>query len=43
VLRRQGLLDGTWCLDPKEALSAGQIDEIDRVIRSYGSLVADEQ
>ena len=43
VLRRQGLLDGTWCLDPKEALSAGQIDEIDRVIRSYGPLVADER
>src|SRR6185503_10007624 len=24
VLRRQGLLEGTWCLDPKERLSPGQ-------------------
>lgn len=31
VLRRQGLLDGTWCLDPAEALSPGQGDEISRV------------
>jgi dihydrodipicolinate synthase/N-acetylneuraminate lyase len=35
VLRRQGLLDGTWCLDPNEALSPGQADEITRVMRSY--------
>jgi dihydrodipicolinate synthase/N-acetylneuraminate lyase len=38
VLRRQGLLEGTWCLDPDEVLSPGQLDEIDRVIRSYPEL-----
>jgi hypothetical protein len=35
VLRRQGLLEGTWCLDPHERLSSGQADEITRVERSY--------
>jgi hypothetical protein len=35
VLRRQGLLDGTWCLDPAEVLSPGQADEISRVERAY--------
>ena len=35
VLRRQGLLDGIWCLDPDEVLSPGQADEITRVERSY--------
>src|SRR4051812_5956 len=35
VLRRQGLLDGVWCLDPDEALSPGQADEITRVERAY--------
>ncbi|MFI5228559.1 MAG: dihydrodipicolinate synthase family protein [Gemmatimonadales bacterium] len=35
VLRRQGLLDGIWCLDPDESLSPGQADEITRVERSY--------
>src|SRR5262245_56502723 len=28
VLRRQGLLAGRWCLNPKEDLSAGQMEEI---------------
>jgi hypothetical protein len=28
VLRRQGLLEGTWCLDPGEGLSPGQAEEI---------------
>src|SRR5471032_2021323 len=32
VLRRQGLLDGIWCLDPDEGLSPGQMQEIDREI-----------
>ena len=41
VLRRQGLLDGIWCLDPDETLSAGQVEEIDRVVRSYPELVDD--
>ncbi len=35
ALRRQGLLDGVWCLDPDEVLSPGQADEITRVERSY--------
>jgi dihydrodipicolinate synthase/N-acetylneuraminate lyase len=38
VLRRQGLLRGTWCLDADEQLSAGQADEIDRVHRLYPEL-----
>ena len=38
VLRRQGLLRGTWCLDPHERLSPGQAEEIDRVCRSYPGL-----
>ena len=32
VLRRQGLLEGRWCLNPEEQLSPGQMEEIDRVI-----------
>ena len=42
VLRRQGLLEGIWCLDPNEMLSPGQIEEIDRVYRSYPHLNDDE-
>jgi dihydrodipicolinate synthase/N-acetylneuraminate lyase len=38
VLRRQGLLDGIWCLDPNETLSDGQADEITRVERSYADV-----
>jgi hypothetical protein len=38
VLRRQGLLDGTWCLDPGETLGPGQGEEIDRVYRLYPHL-----
>ena len=41
VLRRQGLLDGTWCLDPHEKLSPGQAAEIDRVCQSYPHLTDD--
>jgi dihydrodipicolinate synthase/N-acetylneuraminate lyase len=41
VLRRQGLLEGTWCLDPKETLSPGQAEEIDRVYREHGELADD--
>jgi dihydrodipicolinate synthase/N-acetylneuraminate lyase len=44
VLRRQGLLDGRWCLDAKEDLSNGQAEEIDRVTRAYPHLtVQDDQ
>lgn len=38
VLRRQGLLEGRWCLNPKEELSPGQMEEIDRVYASYPHL-----
>jgi hypothetical protein len=38
VLRRQKLLAGRWCLDPKEDLSPGQMEEIDRVYASYPQL-----
>jgi dihydrodipicolinate synthase/N-acetylneuraminate lyase len=38
VLRREGLLDGIWCLDPNETLSPGQADEITRVERSYAGV-----
>ena len=42
VLRRQGLLRGVWCLDPRERLSTGQSAEIDRVLRAYPDLNDDE-
>ena len=38
VLRRQGLMRGTWCLDPRLRLSPGQEDEVDRVLRSHPGL-----
>ena len=38
VLRRQGLLDGIWCLDPHETLGPGQAAEIDRVCAAYPHL-----
>ncbi|MEM7140664.1 MAG: dihydrodipicolinate synthase family protein [Actinomycetota bacterium] len=41
VLRRQGLLAGTWCLDPDEGLGPGQEREIDRVLASYPHLSDD--
>jgi dihydrodipicolinate synthase/N-acetylneuraminate lyase len=42
ILRRQGLLAGTWCLDPRESLSFGQAQEIDRVCRAYPFLADDD-
>lgn len=41
VLRRQGLLEGSWCLDPADDLSAGQADEIARVALAYPWLTDD--
>ena len=41
ILRRQGLLRGTWCLDPHETLSPGQREEIDRVLRQHPELTDD--
>ncbi len=41
VLRRQGLLAGRWCLDPREDLSPGQALAIDRVIEAWPDLTDD--
>lgn len=38
VLRRQGLLEGLWCLDEAESLGPGQREEIDRVLAAYPHL-----
>ncbi len=38
VLRRQGLLEGIWTLDPSEGLTQGQKREIDRVYDTYPDL-----
>jgi hypothetical protein len=42
VLRRQGLMQGTWCLNPHEVLSPGQSEEIDRIYREYPHLNDDD-
>jgi len=42
VLRRQGLIANTLCLNPREQLSPGQREEIDRVCRAYPHLNDDE-
>lgn len=42
VLRRQGLMQGRWCLDPNEDLSPGQDEEITRVYRTYPRLNDDD-
>lgn len=41
VLRRQGLLDGIWCLDPREGLSPGQADLLTAVAERYPQLTDD--
>jgi hypothetical protein len=41
ILRRQGLMQGIWCLDPAEGLSPGQMAEIDRVCREHADLADD--
>ncbi len=38
VLRRQGLMSSTVCLNPHVQLSPGQIEEIDRVCAAYPHL-----
>ncbi len=38
VLRRQGLMQGIWCLNKEETLSIGQSAEIDRVYKMYPHL-----
>ena len=42
IMRRQGIMEGTWCLDPAELLSPGQSDEITRIYSSYPALNDDE-
>ena len=42
VLRRQGLLEGVWCLSPKEKLSPGQAEEIDRIYKNYPQFTDDD-
>jgi hypothetical protein len=42
VLRRQGLLEGIWCLDRTEGLSPGQTWELDRVRADYPHLIDDD-
>ena len=42
ILRRQGLLAGRWCLNPEEDLGPGQLEEIDRVLKSYPHLADDD-
>lgn len=42
VLRRQGLLEGIWCLDSGETLSPGQNEEINRVYNAYPHLNDDD-
>nr|WP_246514578.1 dihydrodipicolinate synthase family protein [Neoroseomonas soli] len=41
VLRRQGLLEGTWCLDEHESLSPGQAELLTRVAERYPLLTDD--
>ncbi len=38
ILKRQGILKGTWCLNAEEKLSEGQNDEIDRILKLYPDL-----
>jgi len=42
VLRRQGLFEGIWCLDPDETLSPGQAEELTRVTAAFPSLTDDD-
>ena len=42
VLRRQGLFEGIWCLNPEETMSPGQNEEIDRIYATYPELADDD-
>ncbi len=42
VLRRQGLVRGSWTLEPHERLSAGQSEVIEQVLRRHPSLTDDD-
>ena len=40
-MRRRGLLQGTWCLNPGEAMSPGQAEELGRDFADYPHLCDD--
>ena len=42
VLRRQGLIQGRWCLNPFEEVSSGQLEEIDRIYKMYAHHTDDD-
>lgn len=42
VLRRQGLMENIFCLNPDETMSPGQLEEINRVYAAYPRLSDDE-
>jgi len=41
VLRRQGLLEGTWCLDPTEGMGPGQLERLDQLLAQHPELTDD--
>ncbi|MDF1753181.1 MAG: hypothetical protein P1U89_10435 [Verrucomicrobiales bacterium] len=42
VLRRQGLVPSTRCLNANERMSPGQAEELDRIIEAYPEFIDDE-
>lgn len=42
ILQRQGLMQGTWTLNPHEQLSPGQVEEMERVYAAYPHLNDDD-
>ncbi len=42
VLRRQGLIEGRWCINPLEEVSTGQLEELDRIYEMYQHHTDDE-
>lgn len=42
ILRRQGLMKNTYCLNPDETMSEGQLDEINRMYAMYPHLSDDD-
>jgi len=42
VLRRQGLMANVLCLNPREVLSSGQSEELDRIQKSYAWMQDDD-
>lgn len=42
VLRRQGLMQGTWCLDPKETMGPGQLERLDHLVSEFPDLTDDD-